>query len=213
MTRAGVVAVAAATALLLTGCGDADGGAAQVPGVGEGGSSDTPEPEPEPDDDAANDGVDRPRIELPEGISGVYEGWESEDPTEQRVLSDARAAQNAVDLAIVEHEPQADYVGFYHAAEALVDTEEWIAGFVRNDLTITGTIRYVDPEVTPSGDDQALVAYCADESGAVASDVGTGEEQPDSASPYVAYRNTLQRDDRGVWVTVLVHTERGQCAG
>ncbi|MEO3754280.1 hypothetical protein [Streptomyces sp. B6B3] len=202
----------ATTALLLplTACGGSGGSDDEIEGVGEGGNeeqqSETPtEEEPE-------GGADRPEIVLPEGWENVYEDWESDDPDEQAVLDDAREAQNAIDLAILERAPEADYVNFYHSAEALFGAKDWIEGFIENDRSIAGEVRYYNPEIAMQGDGGATITYCADESNATAVDVNTGEAiAEDSDSPEVSYMNLLQKDDRGVWVTTAVQSERKEC--
>ncbi|KAB8170928.1 hypothetical protein FH609_001625 [Streptomyces sp. 3MP-14] len=205
---------ATATALLLTAttaCGDDsdDGGSDDIPGVDEGGTSEVAEtPTDAPPDEVA----DRPEITLPEGFTNVYEDWESDDPTEQQVLNDAREAQNSVDLAILERDPEADHLAFYHRAEALTSAQDWIGGFVRNDRSIAGSVRYFAPQVTLQAENAASLTYCADESEATATDVNTGEPIPeDGGEPFVSYTNLLEKDERGVWVTTSAQSQRGQC--
>lgn len=211
--RTALLATAAVTALAVTACGGggSDGADDEIEGVDQGNSE---QQDASASEEPQDDGVDRPEIVLPSGWENVYEGWESDDPVEQAVLNDAAEAQNAVDLAILEREPDADYVRFYHSAEALVGAEEWIGGFLENDRTISGTVRYFNPQVTLQGDSGAALTYCADESDAVAVDVNTGEELPDeSGEQFVSYSNLLRKDERGVWVTTALQSERERCGG
>ncbi|RMI41931.1 hypothetical protein [Streptomyces triticirhizae] len=206
---------ATATALLLTAttaCGDDsdDGGNDDIPGVDEGGASE----EPETPTDAPTDEVpDRPEITLPENLELTFEGWESADPSEQSVLNDGRERLRSIFAAAAQdRDPAADHVLFYHGeGEGLSNAQYWIEGFTEFNLTIEGTIRYVEPEVTVDGD-AATLNYCADESEASAVDIDTGEPTEASEEPDLYYTTNLQKDDRGVWVTTNVHTERQDCA-
>ncbi len=210
--RAALLTATATTALLLplTACGGSDGSDDEIEGVGEGGSED--EGSESPGTEQPENGVDRPEIVLPEGWENVYEDWESDDPEEQAVLDDAQEAQNAIDLAILERDAEAEYVSFYHSAEALVGAEDWIGGFIRNDRTIAGVVRYFNPEVAMQGSGGAAITYCSDESDATAVDISTGEPIPeDGDDPEVSYTNLLQKDERGVWVTTAVQSEREEC--
>lgn len=218
--RTALAVPAAVAALLLTACGGSDGGGegeeligAEQSGDG-GGGEERPEPEASPSEaEETDDGVPRPEIELPDGFENVWEDWESDNPEEQAVLRDVREAQNAVDLAILERDPEAGYVSFYHSAEALVSTEDWISGFISNERTIAGTVRYHHPKVTFSGEDGATVTYCADESRASAVDVESGEAlEGDTGQHEVAYSNLLAKDKRGVWMTTVVNADRQECS-
>jgi hypothetical protein len=213
--RTTLLAATAATTLLLTAaCGGSDDSGEEIEGVDEGGNEQQQDQdesqEPEPTEE---NGIDRPDIALPNGFENVYEDWESDNPTEQAVLDDAQQAQNAVDLAILERNPDADYLGFYHAGDALSATVGWVEGFIRNDRSIAGTVRYLNPEVTLSEEHSASLTYCGDESEATAVDVESGEDIPDeSDEPQVSYTTHLQLDESGVWVTRAVVSEREECA-
>jgi hypothetical protein len=210
LIRTTLIATTTATTLLLTAScsGSDDGSDEEIEGVDDGGNEQeqqdaTEEPQQTPG------GAERPEIVLPDGFENVWEDWESDDPTEQAVLNDAREAQNAVDLAIMERDPEADYLDFYHSAEALFGAQDWIGGFIRNDRSIAGSVRYFGWDMTLQGDSQATLTYCSDESNGTAVDVNTGEALPDeSGKPFVSYTNTLQQDDLGVWVTMMVQSER-----
>ncbi|MGP3967035.1 hypothetical protein [Streptomyces sp. 6N223] len=209
LIRTTLIATTATTALLLTACGGSDDSSGEeIEGVDEGGNDqeqqeETEEPQQTPD------GVERPEIVLPDGFENVWEDWESDDTTKQAILHDVREAQNAVDLAIMERDPEADYVSFYHSAEALVGAKDWINEFIDNDGTVSGTVRYFNPVVSLQDDSGATVTYCADESEATAVDVNSGEQlSEDTGRPYVWYSSLLKKDDQGVWMTTVVQSER-----
>lgn len=214
MTRAitATLIAAATTAglLLTTACGSDSGDSDEaIEGVDEGGD------EQENDASAAPtpEGVERPTIEFPDGWENVWEDWESSDPVEQTILADVRGSQDAIDLAILERDPDSENVDFYNDADALHAAREWISGFIENERTIAGTVRYFDPTIERSGNDgQAVVSYCADESDAQAVDVDSGEPLDDDIDQQqVSYRATVQQDDRGVWVTVSLVADREEC--
>lgn len=209
LIRTTLIATTATTALLLTGaCGGSDDGSdEEIEGVEEGGSEQEGEATEEPRQTPG--GADRPEIVLPDGFENIWDNWESDDSTEQAALNDVREAQNAVDLAIMEGDPEADYVNFYHSAEALVGAKEWINEFIDNDGTVSGTVRYFNPVVSLQGTSGATVTYCGDESEATAVDINTGEQlSEDTGRPYVWYSNLLQKDEQGVWITTAVQSER-----
>lgn len=205
--RTTLLAATAASALLLTACGGSDSSDDEIEGVNEGDNQQQEQSQEATDD--TQEGVDRPEIELPDGFENEWEDWESDDAEEQAVLSDAREAQNAVDLAIMEQDSEANYVDFYHSSEALLNAQDWIEEFIDNNGTLSGTVRYFNPEVTIQSDDGATITYCADESEGIAVDIDTGEQlSEDTGKPFVFYSNILQKDGRGVWVTTSVVSER-----
>lgn len=208
--RTALLATAAVTALAVTACGGggSDGADDEIEGVDQGNSE---QQDASASEEPQDDGVDRPEIVLPEGVNNVFEGWESDDPTQQAILNDARQQINAMDLAVTERDPEADYVSFYTSAEALVNGRQWIQGFIDNELTIRGTVRYLEPELEVSGD-TATLNYCADESEAESVNIDSGEVLESDTHPEIFYSKTLRRDERGVWVTVNVFDERGDCS-
>jgi hypothetical protein len=210
LIRTTLIATTATTALLLTAAcsGSDDSSDEEIEGIDEGGNEQEQEVETEEPQQTPG-GVERPEIVLPDGFENAWEDWESSDSTEQTILHDVREAQNAVDLAIMERDPEADYVSFYHTAEALVGAKEWINEFIDNDGTVSGTVRYFNPVVSLQNDSGATVTYCADESEAIAVDVNTGEQlSEDTGRPYVWYSSLLQKDEQGLWITTAVQSER-----
>ncbi|MBL1065415.1 hypothetical protein [Streptomyces sp. 7-21] len=211
--RTALLATAAVTALAVTACGGggSDGADDEIEGVDQGNSE---QQDASASEEPQDDGVDRPEIVLPEDLELVFEGWESSDALEQEVLNDGRERLRAIFAAAAEERnPEAEPVLFYHAeGEGLENAIYWIEGFTEYDLTIEGTIRYVAPEVTIEGQTQALLTYCADERDARAVNLETGEPEPAPEQTDLFYTTNLEKDDRGVWMTTNVHTDRRDCS-
>ncbi|MFC9464424.1 hypothetical protein [Streptomyces coelicoflavus] len=71
--------------------------------------------------------------------------------------------------------------------------------------------RYFDYKVGLSGDHEAYVTYCSDESKSFIKDRKTGkvEETPTTAGSYVLYNAKLARNAEGVWQTTDIASNRG----
>lgn len=210
--RTTLLAATAASALLLTACGGSDSSDDEIEGVNEGDNQQQEQSQEATDD--TQEGVDRPEIELPDDLHLVFEDWESSDPDEQAVLDDGRERLRSVFAAVAyDRDPEAEHVLFYNAeGEALENAQYWIEGFTDYNLTIEGTIRYVNPEVTVQEEGGAILTYCADESDARAVDIETGEPEEQSEETDLFYSTNLEENESGVWVTTNVHTNREDCA-
>lgn len=209
-TRTGLPAVALlGAALLLAGCGSDTGTNDETVAGADGGKQQEPDETPE-DKAPEDDGTDRPTIELPDNVQNIFEDWTSDDPKKQAVLRDARERQNGMDLAVIEQDPDADFVLFYNADSALATGQHWINSFIEQEYSVVGVVRYVDPQLTLRDDGAMVLNYCADESAASAVDISTGEKIEGSGLP-VSYANVLEENEQGVWVTTSVHTEREDC--
>jgi hypothetical protein len=210
-TRTGLPAVALLGAtLLLAGCGSDTGTKDETVAGADGGNEQEPEKTPE-DKAPEDDGIDRPDIELPDNVQNIFEDWTSDDPKEQAVLRDGQERQDGMALAVLEQAPEAEYVLFYNSGRALETSQQWIDGFIENGVTISGSVRFLKPEVFFREDGKAVLNYCTDESEAVSLYIDTGEELKGSDQSEVAYSTVLEQKDQGVWVTTIVHTERKAC--
>ncbi|WP_431043803.1 hypothetical protein ACQUSR_19195 [Streptomyces sp. P1-3] len=206
-------ALAASAALLLTACGGgSDDGKKpdKIEGAEEGGKkSPSPSKSPESDPIAAK----RPQLKDQEGFSTVFDGWSSDDPKQNAVLLDGKYQALAVNSAIFKQDPEAPEVKFYYAGPALVDAQEWVAGFKKNGHTLTGTLRYYDPHVKLTSDGVATLRYCTDESKAFSKDLKTDKVDRTEPSPksYVLYVAALEKNSEGVWQTTSLVSQRGKC--
>ena len=149
------VAFAATSALLLTGCGGDDGGskagdeiagAAKDPAAGQ--SAESP----------SGDAVKRPSVTLPSDVKNVFDGWEAGDAAKDAVLTDVTHRINATDAAIVAADPESDALRFYYEGEALAGAATWVKGYVDDGRSITGTVRFYDPDLVMVDKDTAALA-------------------------------------------------------
>ncbi|KAF4405365.1 MULTISPECIES: hypothetical protein [Streptomyces] len=204
-------ALAAAAALLLTACGGGNETSKDSGKIEGAHQDDKSSAESSPPSSAK-----RPQIKIPNGFEMTFERWESTDPKENAVLQDGRERVRAVNEAILQNpaNPESPHVSFYNAEGALDSGKRWIDGFKKNGLTITGEVRYLDPQVGFRDDGSATLVYCADESKGFSKNVKTGKvDDESSSSPYVRYTTLLKKNGEGVWQTVRVVNERGACKG
>ncbi|MGW5598883.1 hypothetical protein ACWEWL_07300 [Streptomyces rochei] len=202
-------ALTAAVTLLLSGCGGSDSedsGKDEIAGADTGASASA-----SPSPSASADGVDRPEVSLPKGDNLVFAPETAGDAKADAVLKDNAEYLRAIDEAIGEQNPTSEAVAFYSKDSAYLGSVEWISGFVKDGVTVTGTVRYFDRKVSFSKDGSAGLVYCADESKGYTKDVKTGKVNVTEASKdsYVLYNDRLRKNDKGVWQTTKSTSERG----
>ncbi|MFE9767833.1 hypothetical protein ACFYPC_25480 [Streptomyces sp. NPDC005808] len=208
MTTA-AIAFTASTAILLTACGGSDDSSSDdIKGADTGTSS----PSPSVSVSAASD-ANRPDIKLPETFQADFEGWTNSDPELQTALDDGKERLRASYAAIIDGDPEADYLSYYSGTAAMSTGSAWVKGY--KGLTIIGEVKVYDPEITYLGDAKtsATLFYCVDESEGFSKDLKTGETAgtPKGESPKVQYRTSLGKEANGVWKTLTVETEPGGC--
>lgn len=209
MTTRSVAATAAAlttTALLLTACSSgSDVNSDKIAGVPTAPQTATPSTT------AAL--VQRPQITIPKGFSMVFETWDSSDPVKNAVLADGKEAERATNEAILNGgSAESATVAFYSTEGGLTSAKDWIGGFKKNHLTMTGTVAYFNPRVTIRPDGSASLVYCADESKGFSKDLKTGKvDVTPTDSPYQLHNTLLKKNGQGVWQTTAVLTARGKC--
>ncbi|MFB7651995.1 MULTISPECIES: hypothetical protein [unclassified Streptomyces] len=208
-TATAAAALTTAVALLLSGCGGSDSepkdsGKDKIAGADTGASASA-------SPTAADDGIDRPEVSLPEGDSLVFTPESTGDAKADAVLRDNAEYLRSVDEAIGKQDPKSDSVAFYSKDSAYLGSVEWITGFVKDGVTVTGTVRYFDRQVTFSKDGSAGLTYCADESKGYTRDVKTDKINVTEATKdsYVHYNDRLRKNDKGVWQTTKSTSERG----
>ncbi|MBJ6620891.1 hypothetical protein [Streptomyces sp. DHE17-7] len=202
-------ALTAAVTLLLSGCGGSDSedsGKDEIAGADTGASASA-----SPSPSASADVVDRPEVSLPKGDNLVFAPETAGDAKADAVLKDNAEYLRAIDEAIGEQNPKSEAVAFYSKDSAYLGSVEWISGFVKDGVTVTGTVRYFDRKVSFSKDGSAGLVYCADESKGYTKDVKTGKVNVTEASKdsYVLYNDRLRKNDKGVWQTTKSTSERG----
>ncbi|MFJ7626584.1 hypothetical protein ACIQZN_08855 [Streptomyces sp. NPDC097595] len=200
-------ALTTAAFLLLTACGSDDKPEAndKIAGADSGGTkSATPTASPPGESN-------RPQITLPKDVQNVFESWKTGDPTKDSILTDVSQRINATDAAIAKGDSNASTLPFYYQGDALIGAAEWIQGYKKDGLSITGTTRYFKPKIEMLGKTSAGVVYCADESKAYNKDRKTGkaDKSPASDDSYVYYSTRVDKNDRDIWQTVKLTSKRG----
>lgn len=200
---------AATAALLLAGCGsgtDSSKGNDKITGADQGDTKDTSSPSA-----SASGAVKRPKITLPSDVENAFENWKTGDATKDALLADVKERINATDAAIVAANPDSKALAFYYKGEALAGAAEWVQGYVDDGRSITGTVRFYNPDLLMVDKDTAALAYCADETKAFDKDRKNdeAEKNPVTKDSYVAYNTRVQRTEQGVWQTTSLLSDRG----
>ncbi|UQA93755.1 hypothetical protein [Streptomyces halobius] len=207
------IALAVSAALLLTACGGSDDKSKEsdeIPGTDHSSKSAVPSTSP------SDDGVERPKITLPEDDKLVFEKSGADDARKAAVLKDNQEFIRATDDAIIRGVPDSDALKFYAKSDALKASVEWVQQFVDAGQSITGTVRYFNRQVTFLKDGSAGLTYCGDETKAYNKDRKTGKRTDGASSvadAYVFYNLRLEKDEKGVWQAAQMMSKRGahQC--
>ncbi len=202
-------ALAATAALLLTACGseaDSSKGADEIAGADQGDKKDSASPAA-----SAPGSVKRPTITLPSDVKNSFETWKAGDETKNAILSDVKERINATDAAITAADPNSEALKFYYKGEALVGAAEWVQGYVDDGKSITGSVRFYNPDLVTVDKDTAALAYCADESKAFDKDRKTKKSEKNAVTKnsYVAYNTRVERNAQGIWQTTSLLSDRG----
>ncbi|MFC9018260.1 hypothetical protein ACFTZG_19240, partial [Streptomyces albidoflavus] len=139
------LALAAAATLVLSACGTDEAPSSAKDTIegtekGDGAQKESPSAEP-------SKAAGRPEITLPDDVENVFEGWETGDKTKDAILADVSHRIDATDYAITKADPEAEAVKFYYRGEALAEAQDWILGYKKDGLTITGTVRFHSPGI------------------------------------------------------------------
>jgi hypothetical protein len=202
-------AFTAIAALLLAGCGsgtDSPKGNDKITGADQGTANETSSPS-----GSASGAGKRPKITLPSDVENVFEKWKTGDTTKDALLTDVKERINATDAAIVAADPGSAALKFYYKGEALTGAAEWVQGYVDEGKSITGTVRFYNPDLLMVDEDTAALAYCADETKAFdkSRKNDKAEKDPVTKDSYVAYNARVQRTKQGVWQTTSLLSDRG----
>ncbi|MET9912729.1 hypothetical protein ABZZ74_39110 [Streptomyces sp. NPDC006476] len=78
-------------------------------------------------------------------------------------------------------------------------------------LTVTGTVRYFDRQVSVASDNKASLTYCGDESKGYNKVIKTGEvkKTKTTKNSYVSYGVQVAKNAVGVWELVKIVSSRG----
>jgi hypothetical protein len=212
-TLLAALALTATATLTLSACGSDDDSTAakdsdEVAGTGEAAEkSASPSPSP-----SEADG--RPKITFPSGAKNVFEYEKTGNAAKDAALADSTLSVNSVDEAIFEGSTDTKALGFYNTESALSASITYALRYINNKDTWVGETRYFRYKVRLSGDDEAYVTYCSDESKAFIKDKVTGkvENTPATANSYVLYNTKLAKNADGVWQTTDISSNRGNKA-
>ncbi|MFJ4832882.1 hypothetical protein ACIP79_23705 [Streptomyces sp. NPDC088747] len=202
-------AFAATAALLLTACGGGDDntkGNDKIAGADTGDTTASASPSA-----SATVSADRPDLTLPDDITETFESWKTGDATKDAILADAGRAQTAVTFAVTEGDPKSEALSFYQAGTALPGSQDWVKTIVDSGSTFTGAVRYYAPELEVFDGKSAGLTYCSDESKAFNKNRKTQKVDKAAAdnNSYVLYSTRLDRDEKGIWQTTKLVSERG----
>ncbi|MFI6339493.1 hypothetical protein [Streptomyces sp. NPDC050535] len=202
-------AFAATAALLLTACGGGDDdtkGNDKIAGADTGGSTASASSSA-----SATESVDRPDMTLPDDVTETFEGWKTGDMTKDAILADAGRAQTAVTFAVTDGDPKSEALSFYQAGTALPGSQDWVKTVVDSGSTFSGAVRYYAPKLEVFDAKSAGLSYCSDESKAFNKNRKTQKVDKTAANDdsYVLYSTRLDRDEKGIWQTTKLASERG----
>ncbi|WP_333754005.1 hypothetical protein, partial [Streptomyces sp. IBSBF 2394] len=173
--------------------------------------STTPSASPSPSQPSAGS---RPEITFASDAKNVFEGGGTGDAKKDAVLKDSSLAVNAVDEAIFKGSTGTKALGYYNAEKALSSSITYVQGYIDDNDTWIGVTRYFNRKVTFSGEDQAYVTYCSDESKSYIKNKETGkvDRSAATADSYVLYNTKLAKNTAGVWQTTDIASNRGDKA-
>ncbi|AYG81178.1 hypothetical protein DWB77_03320 [Streptomyces hundungensis] len=203
-------ALALAGALLLTGCGGGSKGDVSDKSAASPSASPSPAA-PSATASAPAVAENRPKVTLPEGETLAFDPETTGDPVKDAVLRDNAEYVRAVDEAIAGQDAKAPKVAFYAKDDALVGAMQWIAAVTKQGVSITGTIRYLDRQVSIRQDGAATLMYCGDETKGFTKDRKTGKVNvtPANGDSYISYALVLRKNDKGVWQATKLSSVRG----
>ncbi|MEV5982316.1 hypothetical protein [Streptomyces sp. NPDC052114] len=206
-------ALTTAAVLSLSACGSGDGESKGNDKIAGADSGDEAKKSPSPE--ASADGIDRPKVVVPDDVKLVFAPEAAGDAKTDAVLRDNAEYWRAVVESIGKQDPKSDAVRFYSKGAGLLGTIEWSGNFVKSDLTLAGTVRFTDRKVTFSKDGSAGLTYCSDESKGYTKDRKTKKKNvtPASKDSYILYNDRLRKNADGVWQLTNSTSEMGsaQC--
>ncbi|MFH8856416.1 hypothetical protein [Streptomyces rochei] len=207
-TLLAALTLTAAAALTLSACGSDDKPASDNDKIA---GADTGTESSKSPSESAPAEPDRPKIELPTDVTYEFEWDKTGDPVKDAVLHDAEQRIRAVDLAIAEQNALHEAYRFYSEGEAAAGSQKYIQEFIDHKARTTGVTRYYQEDVNVKDDGTASLVYCEDQSKAFNKFIETGKTDVTDVSPdsYVLYASTLRKNEKGVWVTERLVSERG----
>ncbi|MER7836715.1 hypothetical protein ABTY98_12565 [Streptomyces sp. NPDC096040] len=197
-------------ALLLAGCGGGGGGDSKsndkIAGADTGSSASA-----SPNASASSEAGDRPEITLPSDVKLTFTPESTGDAVKDAILKDNAEFIRAINAAIVAQNPRLPALEYYTEGEGAVAAQDWVQSFKKAGWTVTGTVRYVDRQVSVESKDKASLTYCGDESKGYTKVIKTGviEQTKVDKNSYVAYGAQVEKNNKGVWELVKIASSRG----
>ncbi|MFJ4242119.1 hypothetical protein ACIP17_16090 [Streptomyces iakyrus] len=208
-TRLAVLTLTAAAALTLSACGSDDGSKGRDSDrIAGADTEDKASPSTGPSEPGR---TGRPKIYLPSDVTYEFQWKKTGDAPKDAVLHDAEQRIRAVDMAIAKQDPLDKGYRFYSEGAAAAESQKYIKEFVDHKARTTGLTRYYNESLTIRDDGTAALVYCEDQSKAFNKFLKTGKTDvtPVTKDSYVVYAGTLRKNDKGVWVTERLISQRG----
>jgi hypothetical protein len=207
-TLPAATALAATAALLLTACGSGDDNSKANNKIA---GADTGSPAAASPSASASPSTDRPKIELPAGDTLTFSPEKTGDPVKDAILRDNAELVRAIDAAVGAQNPRLPALEYYTEGEGAVTAQQWVQSFKDAGLTVTGTVRYFDRQVSVASKSKASLTYCGDESKGYNKVIKTGEVKKTKATKksYVSYGVQVEKNSKGVWEMVKIVSVRG----
>ncbi|MFE2373930.1 hypothetical protein [Streptomyces sp. NPDC059398] len=214
---AGAAAVAVAAALVLSACGGGHSSSSGKAGKNDKIAGADTGATAAPSASASPDGIERPKVVLPKGVSNVFEGGKTGDPKQDAILADNARSLDAINAAITTDDKKLlPAVRFYNKGDALTSALSYIQGFYDDGRSYVGTARYYNRKVTPLKDGAVAVTYCQDATKTYPKNRKTGKVSHPAASSgdYTFFNERLEKNDKGVWQSANVISGEGgkKCA-
>ncbi|MGW1559453.1 hypothetical protein ACWCQ1_23450 [Streptomyces sp. NPDC002144] len=200
-------ALTAAAALLLTACG---GGSSNSKANDKIADAATDSASASPSASTTTSSA-RPTIELPADDTLIFTPEQVGDPSRDAILKDNAEFVRGLDAAIGAQNPRLPALEYYTEREGAATAQQWVKSFVDAGLTVTGTVRYYDRQVSVESKNKASLTYCADESKGYSKVIKTGEVKKTKVTrnSYVSYGVQVEKNAKGVWEMTKIVSTRG----
>jgi len=207
-TLPAAAALAATAALLLTACGGGDDKSKANDKIA---GADTESPTASSPSTSASSEAGRPKIALSADNTITFTPEHVGDPGQDTILKDNAEFIRALNAAITAQNPRLPALEYYTEGEGAASAQQWVQSFKDAGLTVTGSVRYFDRQVSVESKNTASLTYCGDESKGYTKVVKTNKVKKTKAdkNSYVSYGVKVEKNAKGVWETVKIVSVRG----
>ncbi|MGK5691635.1 hypothetical protein ACSNOJ_01770 [Streptomyces sp. URMC 128] len=191
-TTTAAAALTTAAVLLLTACGGGDDTSPEdIKGAETGAKSPSASA-------SAPEGGEGPDISVPKDLHLVFDFDKPSDAKHAAALTDAQNYIRALDHGIAEQDPNDPAYQFYSitGGQAAQYAKSQIEGWTKRGLTVTGTDKYYDEDVTTLNDGQGiLVSFCRNQAKFFSKEIKTEKilYTKESLSSYQKFRLRMVR--------------------